>query len=51
MGSETDRNRVQFISKRTSMGTKKGRVGYDRNDSNKVMYVLIGRYVGRYVGR
>ena len=44
-------DRLQLIPKRTSMGTKKGRVGYDRNDSNKVMYVLVGRYVGRYVGR
>ena len=32
------------------MGTRKGRVGYDRNDPNKVMYVLVDRYVGRYVG-
>ena len=45
MGTETDRNRLQLIPKRTSMGTRKGRVGYDRNDPNKVMYVLVGRYV------
>ena len=45
--TETDRNRLQLIPKRTSMGTRKGRVGYDRNDSNKVMYVLVGRNVGR----
>ena len=38
-------DRLQLIPKRTSMGTKKGRVGYDRNDSNKVTYVLVGRYV------
>ena len=53
MGTETDRNGLQWVpkrtgqtsanTKRTSMGTKKGRVGYDRNDSNKVMYVLVGR--------
>ena len=49
MGTETDRNRLQLIPKRTSIGTRKGRVGYDRNDPNKVMYVLVGRYVGRYV--
>ena len=50
-GTETDfngyRNRLQLIPKRTSMGTKKGRVGYDRYDPNKVVYVLVGRYVGR----
>ena len=51
VGTETDRNRLQLIPKRTSMGTRKGRVGYDRNDPNKVMYVLVGRYVGRYVIR
>ena len=33
----------------TSMGTRKGRVGYDRSDPNKIMYVWVGRYVGRYV--
>ena len=49
MGTETDRNRLQLIPKRTSMGTRKGRVGYDRNDSNKVMYVLVGKYVDKYV--
>ena len=38
MGTETDRNRP----KRTSVGTRKGRVGYDRNDPNKIMYVLVG---------
>ena len=31
VGTETDRNRLQLISKRTSIGTRKGRVGYDRN--------------------
>ena len=51
VGTETDRNRLQLIPKRTSMGTRKGRVGYDRNDPNKVMNVLVGRYVGRYVCR
>ena len=59
--TETDfygyRNGLQWVSKRTgidqlipkriSMGTRKGRVGYDRNDPNKVIYVLVGRYVGR----
>ena len=49
LGTETDRNRLQLRPKRNSLGTRKGRVGYDRNDPNKVMYVLIGRYVGRYV--
>ena len=49
MGTETDRSRLQLIPKRTSVGTRKGRVGYDRNDPNKVMYVLVGRYVGMYV--
>ena len=34
VGTETDRNRLQLILKRTSMGTRKGRVGYDRNDPN-----------------
>ena len=51
MGTETDRNRLQLIPKRTSMGARKVRVGYDRNDPNKVMYVLVDRYVGRYVCR
>ena len=54
MGAETDRNRLQLRPKRTSMGTRKGRVGYDRNDPNKFMYVLVSRYVVRvcmYVGR
>ena len=51
VGTEPDRNRLQLIPKRTSMGTRKGRVGYDRNDPNKVMYVLVCRYVGRSVGR
>ena len=53
MGTETDfsgyRNGLQLIPKRTSMGTRKGRVGYDRNDPTKVMYVLAGRHVGMYV--
>ena len=49
MGTEMDRNRLQLRPKQTSMGTRKGRVGYDRNDPNKIMYVLVGRYVGRYV--
>ena len=49
MGTETDRHRLQLIPKRNSMGTRKGRVGYDRNEPNKVMYVLVGGYVGRYV--
>ena len=51
MGTETDRNRLQLRPKRTSMATRKGRVRYDRNDPNKVMYVLVGKYVGKYVGR
>ena len=51
MGTEMDRNRLQLIPKRTSMGIRKDRVGYDRNDPNKVMYILVGRYVGRYVCR
>ena len=51
MGTEMDRNRLQLIPKRTSVGTRKGRVGYVRNDPNKVMYVLVGRYEGRSVGR
>ena len=60
MGTEMDRNGLQRVPKltgtdfssdrkRTSMGTRKGRVGYDRNDPNKVMYVVVGRFVGRYV--
>ena len=48
VGTETDRNRLQLKPKRTSIGTKKGRVGYHRNDPNKIMYVWVGRYVGRY---
>ena len=47
VGTETDRNRLQLIPKRTSVGTRKGRVGYDRNDPNKIMYVLVGRKVGK----
>ena len=52
MGTETERNGLQWVlkrtgtsahtEKRTSMGTRKGRVGYDRNDPNN-MYVLVGR--------
>ena len=49
VGTETDRNRLQLIPKRTSMGTRKGRVEYDRNDPNKIIYVLVGRYIGRHV--
>ena len=30
-------------------GNQKGRVGYDRNNPNKILYVLVGRYVGSYV--
>ena len=48
MDTETGRNRLQLIPKRTSMGARKGEVGYDRNTPNKSMYVLVGRYVGRY---
>ena len=33
------RNGLLWVPKRTSMGTIKGRVGYDRNDPNKDMYV------------
>ena len=51
--TETDlrkyRNRLLWVPKRTSMGTGKGRVGYDRNNPDKVIYVLVDRYVGRYV--
>ena len=47
VGTETDRNRLQLIPKRTSVGTRKGRVGYDRNDPNKIMYGYVGRYVCR----
>ena len=47
VGTETDLNRLQLIPKRTSVGTRKGRVGYDKNDPNKLMYVWVGRYVGR----
>ena len=36
-------------TERTSVGTRKGRAGYDRNEPNKVMYVLVGGNVGRYV--
>ena len=39
--TETDlrnyRNGLLWVPKRTSMGTRKGRVGFDRNDPNKVM--------------
>ena len=49
VGTEKDWNSLQLIPKRTSMGTRKGRMGYDRNDPNKIMYVWVGRYVGRYV--
>ena len=49
MGTEMDRNRLKLRPKRISMGTRKRRVGYDRNDLNKVMYVLVGRHVGRHV--
>ena len=39
VGTETDRNRLQLIPKQTPMGTRKGRVGYDRNNPNKsIMY-------------
>ena len=48
VGTDTDLNRLQLIPKRTSMGTRKGRVGYDRSDPNKIMCVWVGRYVGRY---
>ena len=41
---------IQLIPKRTSMETRKGRVGYDSNNPNKVMYVLVGRLLGRYLG-
>ena len=58
MGSETDRNGLQWVpkrtgtdfssdQKRTSMGTRKDRMGYDRNDPNKVMYELVGRNLDR----
>ena len=51
MGTETDFSGYQkgpeqtsaHTEKRTSMGTRKGRVGYNRNDPNKYMYVLVGR--------
>ena len=47
VGTKTDRNRLQLIPKRTSMGTRKSMMGYDWNDPNKIMYVLVGRYVCR----
>ena len=43
VGTVTDRNRLQLIPKWTSMGTRKCRVGYDRNDPNKIMEVWVGR--------
>ena len=63
MGTETDRNGLQWVSKRTGTDFSSNRnelqwepekVGwgtYDRNGPNKVMYVLVGMYVGRYVCR
>ena len=51
VGTETDWNRLQLIPKRSSMGTRRGRAGYDRCIPNKIMYVWVGRYVGRYVCR
>ena len=45
VGTQTDQNRLQLIPKRTSRGTRKGKVGYDRNDPNKSMYVLVFMYV------
>ena len=51
MGTETDRTDFSSYRNELQWEPKKDRVGYDRNDSNKVMYVLVGRYVGRYVGR
>ena len=56
MGTETDfsgyRNGPEQTSAQTEMnfnGNQKDRVRYDRNDPNKIVYVLVGRYVGRYV--
>ena len=43
VGIEMDQNKLQLIPKQTSVGTRKGRVGYDRNDPNKIMYVWVGR--------
>ena len=51
MGTGTDFSGYQngpeqtsaHTEKRTSMGTRKGRVGYDRYDPTKNMYVLVGR--------
>ena len=62
MGTETDRNGLQWVPQRTGTDfssyrnelqwePEKGRVGYDRNDPNKGVYVLVGMYVGRYVCR
>ena len=45
MGTEMDREQTSAQTEQTSMGTRKVRVVYDRNDPNKVMYVLVGRYV------
>ena len=58
MGVETDFSGYRNGSEQTSAHTKtnfsgnqKSRVGYDRNDPNKIMYVWVGRYVGRYICR
>ena len=45
VGTQMDQNRLQLIPKRTSVGTRKGRAGYDRNNPNKSMYVYM--YVDR----
>ena len=41
VGTEMDRNRLQLIPKRTG---RKSRVGYDRNNPKKCMYVLVCMY-------
>ena len=50
-GYQTDRNGLQWvlqlIPKRTSMRTRKDRVGYDRNNPNKSIYVSVCLYVCR----
>ena len=63
MCTETDRNGLQWVPKRTGTDfssyrnklqwepVRKGRAGCDRNNLNKSMYILVGRYAGMYVCR
>ena len=39
---KTDRNRVQLIWKRTSVGTRNGRLGYDRNGPGRLALSRFG---------